>query len=68
MNNKQTIDGLFTNSLVASTFGALGDIARVEKSSAILTVGLAAAPLPGALWLFSAAFTGLITINRTSRR
>ena len=50
INNKQTIDVSFTNSLVASIFGGLGDIARVEKSSAILTVGLTAVPLPGALW------------------
>ncbi|MFP6781080.1 MAG: hypothetical protein VCB59_05215 [Gammaproteobacteria bacterium] len=68
INNKQTIDVSFTNSLVASRFGGLGDIARVEKSSAILTVGLTAVPLPGALWLFSVPFAGLITISRTSRR
>jgi hypothetical protein len=61
---KETIDISIVNSLVAATFGLGGDIARTEKTEAILTVELTAVPLPPAVWLMGMAIASLVSVGR----
>ena len=63
INNKQTIDVSITNSLFAYAFVG-GEIAEIEKTSATLTVGLSAIPIPPAIWKMGAAITALVTVGR----
>ncbi|MFT5414331.1 MAG: hypothetical protein ACI915_000641 [Gammaproteobacteria bacterium] len=67
IDNKTSIDVSFVNSLVASGFGGAGDIARVEKTGALVTIGLTeltAVPLPPAVWLMGAAAAALVSVGR----
>lgn len=63
IDNKESIDVNITNSLFAFAFGA-GETAQIEKTSASLTVGLTAIPIPPAIWMMGAAITALVTVGR----
>lgn len=63
INNKESIDVNITNSLFAFAFAA-GQTAQIEKTSASLTVGLSAIPIPPAIWMMGAAITALVTVGR----
>lgn len=65
IDNKQSIALNVTNSLFAVAFNpAGGDIATIEKTSAFVTVGLTAIPIPPAIWMMGAAITALVTVGR----
>jgi hypothetical protein len=55
-----------TNTLFAFGFEP-SSIARIEKTDAVLTVGLTQIPIPAAVWLFGSGLLGLIGIARRKR-
>jgi len=60
--NKSSIDLSISNSLVAFLFGP--GTATIEKTGAVITVGLTAIPIPPAIWMMGAALSALITVGR----
>ena len=51
-----------SNSLLAFLFGV--GPATIEKTSATITGGLTAIPLPPAIWLMGAAVAALVSVKR----
>ncbi|MGR9091919.1 MAG: hypothetical protein ACU85U_15210 [Gammaproteobacteria bacterium] len=63
IDNKNSIDINVTNSLFAFALAG-GARATIEKTGASLVVGLAAIPIPPAIWMMGAAITALVTVGR----
>jgi hypothetical protein len=63
--NKSSIDMSISNSLVAFLF--VPGTATIEKTGAVITVGLTAIPIPPAIWMMGAAIAALLTGGRRRR-
>jgi len=62
--DKKTVDVAIINSLTAFYGGGGPGQASVKKTSAVVTVGLSAVPVPPAIWMLGTAIAGLVTVGR----
>jgi len=65
--NKDSVAVSIVNSLFATTFGGIGDIANVAKTAASISVEVAPIPVPPAVWMLGSALVGLATVGRRKR-